>query len=125
MPAPTLPNHVSIKSLCDSFSCHFKNKISQIRSAFPDHILNPVQLDTPQVNSPLASFKPATVDEVRKIIMSSPNKSCDLAPLSITLLNACFDTLLYPNIVNASLCFGLFPGDFKQMKVNPLFRKST
>ena len=32
-PVPSLPNHVSIKSLCDSFSCHFKDKISLIRSA--------------------------------------------------------------------------------------------
>ena len=31
-PVPSLPNHVSIKYLCDSFSCHFKDKISLIRS---------------------------------------------------------------------------------------------
>ena len=36
-PAPSLPNHVSIKSLCDSFSSHFKDKISLIHSAFPGH----------------------------------------------------------------------------------------
>ena len=65
MPVPTLPSHVSIKSLCDSFSSHFKNKVNQI-----NHILNPEQVDSPQVNSLLASFSPATVDEVRTIIMS-------------------------------------------------------
>ena len=69
VPAPTLPNHVSIKSLCDSFSSHFKNKISLIRSAFPYHTLNPVVLDYPQVNF-LPAFTTATVDELRKIIMS-------------------------------------------------------
>ena len=46
VPAPTLPSHVSIKSLCDSFSGHFKNKISLIRFAFPDHTLNPLQVDS-------------------------------------------------------------------------------
>ena len=114
--APTLPNHVSIKSLCDSFSSHFKNKFSMIRSTFPDHTFNPVEVDSPQVNSLLATFTPATVDEVRKVITSSPNKSCDLDPLLNTLLKECLDTLLCPiiNIVNASLCSGLFPGDFKQ-----------
>ena len=97
------------------------------RSTFPDHTLNPVQVDSQQVNSPLATFTPATADEVRKIIMSSPNKSCDLDPLPTTLLKACLDKLLYPltNIVNASLCSGLFPDNFKQVQVNPVLKKST
>ena len=127
MPAPSLHNHVSIESLCDSFSSHFKNKISLIRSAFPDHTLHPEQVDSPQVNSLLASFTPATVDEVRKIIMSSPNKSCDLGPLPTTLRKACFDTLIYSitNIGNASLCSGLFTDDFNQAQVIPLLKKST
>ena len=93
MLALTLPSHVSVKFLCDSFSNYFKNKISLIQSAFPDHALNPVQVDSPQVNSLITSFAPATVDEVRKIIMSSPNKSCDRDPLPTTLLKACLDTL--------------------------------
>ena len=46
-PASYLPNHVSIKSLCDSFSSHFKDKISLIRSAFPDHTLSTVNVDSP------------------------------------------------------------------------------
>ena len=70
--APTVPSYVSIKSLCDSFSGHFKNKISLIGSALPDHILNHVQVDSSQVNSLLASFTPAAVDDVRNIILSAP-----------------------------------------------------
>ena len=104
VPAPSLHNHISIKSFCDSFSRHFNKKISLIRSAFPDHTLNPVQVD----------YLQATVDEIRKIIMSSQNKSCDLNPLPITLLKARLDKLLTTtHIVNASLCSGLFPDDFK------------
>ena len=37
--AATLPRHVSIKYLRDSFSNHLKKKISLIRSAFPDQVL--------------------------------------------------------------------------------------
>ena len=72
-PAETVPIHVSIKASCDSFSSHFKSKISLIRSAFRNNALNlnPVHVDYPQANSQLASFTTATVDEVRKIIMSS------------------------------------------------------
>ena len=84
-------------------------------------------MDSPNVNSLLASFESATVDEVKKIIMSSPNKSCDLDPLPTVLLKACLDTLLKPitDIINASLCFGLFPDDFKHAHVNPLFKKTS
>ena len=64
------------------------NKISLIRSVFPDHTSYPVQVDSSQVDYLLASFTPATVDEVRTVIMSSPNKSCDLDPLPTTLLKA-------------------------------------
>ena len=59
-------------------------------------------VDSPQVNSLLAFFTLATVLEVRKII---------LCPIT--------------NIVNASLCSGLFPDDFKHAPVNSLFKKST
>ena len=75
-PAPSLPNHVSIKSLCDSFSSHFKDKISLIRSALPDLTLSTVNVAYPRVNYLFVSFEPVTADEVKKIIMSSPNKSC-------------------------------------------------
>ena len=75
------------------------------------------------MQSLLASFTTATVDEVRKIIMSSTNNSCDIDPLPIS----CLDTLRYPitNILNASLCSGLFPDDVKQAQVNQLLNKST
>ena len=68
-PAPSLPTHASIKSLCNSFSSHFKDKI--IHSALTDHTLI----------SQLASFEPATTAEVRNIILSSPSKSCDFNAL--------------------------------------------
>ena len=83
-------------------------------------------MDTPRVNSLLVSFEPATADEVKKIIMSSPNKSCDLDPLPIVLLKSCLDTLLKPitDIINASLRSGLFPDDFKHGHVNPLLKNT-
>ena len=59
--------------------------------------------------------------------MSSPNKSCDLDPLPTVLLKACLDTLLklITDIINASLCSGLFPDDFKHAHVNPLLKKTS
>ena len=126
-PAPSLPNHVSIKSLCDSFSSHFNDKISLIHSALKDHTFSTVNLASPGVNSLLVTFEPATADEVNKISISSPNKSCELDPLPTVLLKSCLDTLLKPitDIMNASLCSGLFPDEFKHAHVNPLLKKTS
>ena len=126
-PAPSLPTHASIKLLCNSFSSHFKDKISVIQSTFTGHTPHTVHADFPQRNFQLASFEPATTTEVRKIIMSPPSKSCDLDPIPTILLKACLDVLIKPitNIVNASLCYGFFPDDFKCAHVNPLLKKPT
>ena len=104
-PAPSLPTHASIESLCNSFSSHFKDKISLIYSAFTDHTSDTVNADSPQISSQLTSFEPATTTEVRKIIMSSPSKSCDLDQLPTILLKACLDVLIKPitYTINASL----------------------
>ena len=39
----------------------------------------------------------------------------------------CFDVLIRPitDIINASLCSGLFPEDFKCAHVNPVLKKTT
>ena len=59
--------------------------------------------------------------------MSSPRKSCELDPLPTVLLKACLDVLIKPitDIINASLCLGLFPEDFKCAHVNPVLKKTT
>ena len=59
--------------------------------------------------------------------MSSPSKSCDLDPLLTVLLKACLDVLIKPitDIINVSLCSGLFPEDFKCAHVNPVLKKTT
>ena len=126
-PAPSLPTRASIKSLCNSFSSHFKDKISVIQSTFTGHTPHTVHADFPQLNFQLASFEPATTTEVRKIIMSSPSKSCDLDPIPTILLKACLDVLIKPitDTINASLCYGFFPDDFKCAHVNPVLKKST
>ena len=126
-PAPSVPAHASIKSLCNSLSSNFKDKISLTHSAFTDHTSDIVNADSPQINSPLASFESATTAEVRTIIMSSPSKSCDLDSLPTVLLKACLDVLIKPitDIIHLSLCYGLFPEDFKCAHVNPVLKKTT
>ena len=113
--------------MCNSFSNHFKDKISLIHSAFTDHTPDTVNADSLQLNYQLASFELATTAEVRKIIMSLRNKSCYFDPLPTILLKACLDVLIRPNtdIINTPLCSGLFPEDFKCAHVNPILKKTT
>ena len=42
-------------------------------------------------------------------------------------MKACLDVLIKPitDIINASLCSGLFPEDFKCAHVNPILKKTT
>ena len=86
-----------------------------------------VNAESPQLNSQLTSFEPATTAEMRKIIMSSPSESSDVEPHPTILLKACLDVLIKPitDIINASLHSGLFPEDFKCAQVNPFLKKTT
>ena len=110
-----------------TLSSHFKNTISRIHSAFTDVTPDIVNTDFPEVNFQLASFKSATVAEVRNIIMSSPRISCNLDPLPAVLLKECLDELIRPisDIINASLCSEVFPDDFKCAHGNPVLKKTS
>ena len=87
-----------IFSVCLYLINHSHNAVSNIS---PDHASNHVNVNPPQLNYQLAAFIPATVDEVRKIILFSP-------PI---ILKVCLDYLinLMTTIVKASLCSGMFP----------------
>ena len=42
----------------------------------------------------LEDFAPATMSEIKKVIESSPNKSCELDPIPTWLLKSCLHKLL-------------------------------
>ena len=65
----------------------------------------------------LSIFSTVTKDQVTKIIMKSPSKSCSLDPWPTFLVLDYLDILITPitSIINASLC----PNFFKQAYVTP------
>ena len=65
-------------------------------------------------------------DEVLKIIKSTPNKSCDLDPITTSLVLDCISVLLTPitNTVNYSLQEGSSPSCFKTAHVTPSLKKA-
>ena len=60
------------------------------------------------VENVLSDLKPATEDEVHKIIMNSPSKSCSLDPIPTWLLKCCINELLpiITSVINLSLSGG-------------------
>ena len=81
----------------------------------------------PKIRNKLFNLEPASEDEVRKIIMKSASKSCDLDPIPTNILKALLDILIKPitTIINLSLESGTFPLSFKEAHATPLLKKSN
>ena len=75
----------------------FVDKIAATRSKFQ--------------NSKMNSFERATEDEIKKLILSSSSKSCDLDPIPTSVLKNRLDILVTPitDIINISMDTSTFP----------------
>ena len=82
-----------ITTLCHSFSTFFANK-----NEFCDLKQNVPHIPPPEINFPMTSLEPAAAYEVKKLILSSQDKSCDLDPLPTKLLKViiCACKLKFP-----------------------------
>ena len=82
----------------------------------------------PPPNVPnFSCFKQVSQEEIRKIIMKSPSKSCLLDQWPTFLVKECIDILLpsITRLVNCSLSEGVVPDEFKKAIVTPLIKKSS
>ena len=75
----------------------------------------------------LKEFLPVTSDELKIIVNRSPPTNCDLDPVPTRLLKEQLDCIipLMVNIVNKSMCSGVFPDCLKQTIVVPLLKKKS
>ena len=108
----------------DGFAAFFARKIDGVR--FDTAGLPPPAVLTPATSS-IASFRPCTQAEIRKIIMSAPIKSCSLDPVPTFLVRELIDVLL-PHItlmVNVSLAHGRLLASQKCASVTPLLKKPS
>jgi hypothetical protein len=73
----------------------------------------------------LTRFRPLSNDEVRKLILKSASKSCDLDPIPTWLLKHCLEELLpvIAYIVNESFESGIVPLDFKLALLVPHLKR--
>ena len=125
IPPPALPEFTSVKSFCDHLSRYFVDKIETIRSKFPDKVQNIPQVQKPEIRSKMNVFERASEDEIKKLILSSLSKTCDLDPIPTSVLKNCLDILITPitDIINISKETSTFPQNFKEAHVRPLLKK--
>ena len=97
-----LPKDSSNSNLANSFSSYFIEKIRNIRSGFPS--LSPRVTSHKDIPA-FSDFHRVSTDDVNKIILSSPTKSCTLDPWPTFLVKDYIDILIEPisSIVNLSL----------------------
>ena len=52
------------------------------------------QVQKPEIRSKMNVFERASEDEIKKLILSSSSKSCDLDPIPTSVLKNCLDILI-------------------------------
>lgn len=71
-------------------------------------------------------FATTTEKEVRRIILSSPSKHCNLDPILTLLCKGCLGPIipLITKIVNLSLQYNTMPDNLKKALLYPLIKQS-
>ena len=116
--------------LADRFSEFFEAKIRKINDSLnvgDMDTCDPMNIALSQSQNTFDDFGRITTDELRKVIMESPSKSCALDPLPTPLLKLCVDELL-PSIsiiINKSLSSGYMPKQFKEAIIIPIPKKAN
>ena len=66
-----------------------------------------------------------TPDEVRKLILSFPNKSCNINEIPVTIYKEVSDILsvIIAELFNQSIDEGIFPSSLKSARLVPIFKK--
>jgi hypothetical protein len=116
-------NVTSATSLtADNFAAFFAKKIDDVRAATAG---SPRMDENTRAHSALSSFQMCTPGQVRRIVMSSPVKSCSLDPVPTFIVREFVDLLLpyLTSMVNASLAQGRLPPSERHAIVPPLLKK--
>ena len=119
-----LPSSDDDVHLANKFSHFFDDKINVIRNRFQ---LNSSALEESFSGENLENIRPATDEEVKALILSYSNKSCELDPIPTWLLKICINELLpiLTAVINSSLSTGEFPEQCKHAIVRPLLKKDN
>ena len=125
----SFPPGLNNQELADTFNRFFITKISNIRSDLlgwdtRTSIAQPVNC---LISNALVKFRPLSCDDVSKIVLSSPAKTCNADPIPTELLKSVLPAIIHllTKLVNQSLQTGEFPDELKQALVTPLLNKPS
>ena len=118
--ASVQPDHTA-----DSFMQYFDSKVRSVRSSTDGHPVAEVKVTT---TASLPAFRACTTDDVRRIVMKSPTKSCALDSIPTFMLKESIDVLLpfLTAMSNASMLEGSLPQSQRHASdaiVAPLLKK--
>ena len=126
--AAPLPKHSSLELLVEEFNNFFTEKVQAIRSGLDADSSNlnttGIQEASAGCSSSFNEFLPVTSTTVRKTVMKSPTKSCQLDPIPTSVVKQI--PMLIPvitKIINASVNTGEFPSQLKSSLVRPTLKK--
>ena len=99
-----------------------RNNLETSLNSLPDQVPDSVSIFC---GVSFEQFNVVSEADIRKIISSSPTKSCALDPIPTWLLKQCQDQLapVLTTIVNASLSCAEFPTELKKAFLTPLIKK--
>ena len=125
-----LPDADSQTVLCDSFAEFFTQKVAKIRKELDEMPIDKsyTKDSSSTINiKAFDEFKCVSTDDIMKIILSTPNKSCSLDTIPMWLLRDNIDCLIRPLtiIVNHSFKTGVFPSRLREAVVSPIIKKAT
>jgi hypothetical protein len=130
----SLPSDKDDASLAQEFANFFKSKITDIHQSLvleddgqEEALDQPATVNARTRPPPFHTFVEQSEDEVRKVVMKCPNKSCSMDPIPTSLLkdNHVLPILLptITNVINRSLSTGGVPSEFKVAQVIPRLKK--
>ena len=119
-----MPDAQSDKELAKDFAQFFRHKIDGIRHQFK----NISQYKVPPRNTPtLKSFTVITEDDLLKLIMERPTKTCESDIIPTKLLKEILPTIIpaLTKIANLSINNGVFSEKWKSATVKPLIKSQS
>ena len=122
-----MPTLYPTSDLPGLFSNFFVDKIEKLRSQLRSQTVTSPSPSHPFTSATFSTFQPVSESDVKKCILQSAPKTCDLDPIPTPLFIECLDSLL-PSLTalfNSSLSSGVFPQTFKTAIVTPLLKKPS
>ena len=125
------PDCSSVMELCNSFATFFNGKVANIRQNLDAKTVGDCEdlcnAYNEQCNTLLSKFHNVSVDDVSKVILSLPNKSCMLDTLPMPMFKDNVDVLAEPltKIINESFNSGVFPAQLRTAVVTPILKKQN